>query len=76
MMDIYHPWVVWDKQITFHDPVTDNLAYIILYHGCVIAVCAGVLTVVFRGFAYIIYLGLVGGGFSSSYTRRDLAETL
>nr|YP_784025.1 cytochrome c oxidase subunit II [Acanthocardia tuberculata]ABF60131.1 cytochrome c oxidase subunit 2 [Acanthocardia tuberculata] len=69
-------YVVWDKQYTFHDPVTDNLAYMILYHGCVMTVCGGVLTIVMSGFLYVVYCGVSGESFSSLYTSSDLAETL
>nr|YP_010166279.1 cytochrome c oxidase subunit II [Tridacna crocea]QHD44977.1 cytochrome c oxidase subunit II [Tridacna crocea]QRV60340.1 cytochrome oxidase subunit 2 [Tridacna crocea] len=67
---------MWDSQISFPDPSTVNMKYMILYHGCVMTVCVVVMSFVMAGFYYIIMPWYSEETFTKCYTKGEKAEAI
>nr|YP_009926638.1 cytochrome c oxidase subunit II [Tridacna gigas]QNK04061.1 cytochrome c oxidase subunit II [Tridacna gigas] len=61
--------------MSFPDPFTTNMKYMILYHGCVMAVCVVVMSFVGGGFLYVIMPWYEEEPFTKCYTEGEKAET-
>nr|QDP14180.1 cytochrome c oxidase subunit II [Vasticardium flavum] len=68
--------LVWDKQVAFNDPFTDNMKYMILYHGGAMAVCVMVMAVVASGYGLVGFNSSEMESFCNEYTSNDMVETL
>nr|AYP72628.1 cytochrome oxidase subunit 2 [Hippopus hippopus]QNK04085.1 cytochrome c oxidase subunit II [Hippopus hippopus] len=63
-----------DSQVSFPDPFTTNMKYMILYHGCVMTVCVVVMSFVVGGFIYSILPWCEEWPTSKCYTEGEKAE--